>query len=136
MSRAWQCSQQFDEGKGHVVSWLTGISQHCAIDGLRRRSARPQLTNRSAIDEDDAYLGLASHELQPCERLQHSQAIEAVRCSLRDRSANERAALLLAFYDGLSHREIAAKLGRPLGTVKSWLNRSLADMRPALAEHC
>lgn len=133
--KVWNSSHQFDEGKGHVVAWLTGISQHSAIDSLRRQRSRPPLTNRSVISEDEPYLGLASREPQPCERLQHTQAVAAVRDCLRDRPSNEREALLLAYYDGLSHREIAAKLGRPLGTVKSWLNRSLADMRPALDQH-
>ena len=57
-------------------------------------------------------------------------------CRMQECGANEqRHCLTLAFFDGLSHAEIALQVDKPLGTVKSWVRRALAAMRPALAEH-
>lgn len=73
------------------------------------------------------------HPLPPHSDLAiQKQSSAAVRLGLRGLSIDQRKTLTLAFYDGLSHAEIANRLDRPVGTVKSWLRRSLLAMRPEL----
>ena len=81
------------------------------------------------------YSGVPSTEPQPLEVLRQARAAEAVQRCLAALTNEQRDALTLAFYDGLSHDEIARELGRPVGTVKSWIRRSLMAMRPTLVGH-
>ncbi len=131
--KAWNRCAQFDARKGQVICWLAGIARYSAIDNLRRLDSRPQ--GRFAAADDDPYEGLASNELQPLELVIEAREAGAVKRCLYDLSIQQREILYLAFYDGLTHAEIARRLGRPLGTVKSWLRHSLAIMRPALAQY-
>lgn len=132
--KAWNRCAQFDARKGQVICWLAGIARYSAIDNLRRLDSRPQ-GRFAAAGDDDPYEGLASNELQPLERVIEAREAGAVKRCMYDLSIQQREILYLAFYDGLSHTEIARRLGRPLGTVKSWLRNSLAVMRPALTEY-
>ena len=131
--KAWNRCAQFDARKGKVICWLAGIARYSAIDNLRRLDSRPR-GRFAAADDDDPYEGLASTELQPLELVIEAREAGAVKRCMNDLSIQQREILYLAFYDGLTHAEIARRLGRPLGTVKSWIRNSLAVMRPALTE--
>lgn len=131
--KAWNRSAQFDPRKGHVIFWLAGIARYSAIDNLRRLESRPQ--GRFTAADDDPYEGMASNELQPLEIIIEAREAEAVKRCMYDLSIQQREILYLAFYDGLTHAEIARRTGRPLGTIKSWLRHSLAILRPALAQY-
>lgn len=132
--KAWNRCAQFDARKGQVICWLAGIARYSAIDSLRRLDSRPQ-GRFAAADDDDPYEGLASTDLQPLELVIEASEAGAVKRCMYDLSIQPREIVYLAFYDGLSHAEIARRIGRPLGTVKSWLRKSLAVMRPALTEY-
>lgn len=133
--KVWNRSVQFDARKGRAMYWLAAIAHHSAIDNLRQLASRPQRDFAEAVDDDDPYQGVASTERQPLELVLQARNAVAVKRGLYDLSIAQREILYLAFYDGLSHTEIARRLGRPLGTVKSWLRNSLAIMRPALAHY-
>ena len=130
--KAWQHCQQFNATRGVVVHWLVGIAHNIAISSLRRRGARP-IARRDGGEDD--YAGCVSEWPQQCEVLAQAQAARAVGKGLARLSNEQRHCLTLAFFDGLSHAEIALQVDKPLGTVKSWVRRALAAMRPALAEH-
>ena len=130
--KAWQQCHQFDATRGVVVHWLAGIAHNTAISSLRRRGARP-IARRDGGEDD--YAGCVSEWPQQCEVLAQAQAALAVGKGLARLSNEQRHCLTLAFFDGLSHAEIALQVDKPLGTVKSWVRRALAAMRPALAEH-
>ena len=132
--KVWNRCAQFDARKGQVICWLAGIARYSAIDNVRRFESRPR-GRFAAADDDDPYEGLASSELQPLELVIEAREAGAVKRCMYDLSIQQREILYLAFYDGLSHAEIARRIGRPLGTVKSWLRKSLAVMRPALTEY-
>jgi RNA polymerase sigma-70 factor (ECF subfamily) len=70
--------------------------------------------------------------LQPLEHLIQARGAAAVRCTFRVLTQNQRECLTLAFYEGLSYSEIAFRLDVPVGTVKTWIRRSFARMRPVL----
>ena len=132
--KVWNRCAQFDARKGQVIYWLAGIAHYSAIDKLRRLDSLPK-ASFTTVDHDDPYEGLPSAELQPLELVIQALNAEAVKRCLNDLSIEQREILYLAFYDGLSHAEIARRLGRPLGTVKSWIRLSLMVMRPALTRY-
>lgn len=134
--KVWNRCDQFDAQRGPAIVWLAGICHHGAIDSLRRRKPRPQASFRSASDEDDDPCDrLPSAEPQPLDLVIRARSAEAVQRGLRNLPFEQRESLVLAFHEGLSHAEIAERLGRPVGTVKTWLRRSMAQLRPVLAEY-
>ena len=135
--KVWCRSAQFDADKGSVMHWLSGIARYSALDGHRQRGSRPRPIRRSITDDDDLdpYAGMESTELQPLDLVIRERSTTAVREGLRLLSYEQREGLTLAYCDGLSHAQIALRLGQPVGTVKSWLRRAYDVLRPALAGH-
>jgi RNA polymerase sigma-70 factor, ECF subfamily len=131
--RAWQQAHAFDETRGTVRFWLHRIAHNLTLNELRRRQRRPQVQRRppSADAEDDEYAARVDAGRDP--------AVDAW-CAVRDAELahaldqlpqGQRAVLLL-YAEGFSQSEIAAKLGEPLGTVKSRMRRALCRLREAL----
>jgi len=134
-ANVWTRCAQFDARRGHAGSWLAGLARNAAIDSLRRRHARPRRGPAPVADEDDPYAGLASPDPQPLDIALRVRDTAAVRRGLRLLAPAHRECLTLAFYEGLSYSEIAGRVGRPLGTVKTWQRRSFSAMRAGLAGH-
>jgi RNA polymerase sigma-70 factor, ECF subfamily len=131
--RAWQHVHAFDDTRGTVRSWLCGIAHNLSPNELRRRRRRPQLQQRPAnahSDDDDARYVDAN--LDP--------AVDAW-CAVRDAELAQaldqlplsQRVVLLLYGEGFSQSEIAAKLGEPLGTVKSRMRRALGHLRETLS---
>ena len=133
--KVWNNCAQFDAQKGHVASWLAGIAHHSALDSLRRRRARPDSHRIIAPDALDLYDGMPSTAATPLENAIRRQGSRAVHASLQALPDMHRQSLALAFFEGLSHSEIANRLQQPVGTVKSWLRRSLLSLQPTLQAH-
>lgn len=119
----WQRAAGYDPARGSAMGWLVTIVRHCAIDHLRRHAARPE--SRSAPDE--ALLALAA----PGGADSRSELRALQRC-LDELEEQPRRAVLLAYCYGLTREELAARLGVPIGTVKSWLRRSLERLQKCL----
>jgi RNA polymerase sigma-70 factor (ECF subfamily) len=125
--QAWRQAIRYDPGRGTVAAWLLMQTRSRAIDQLRSRRARPEGT-----DAD----GLLAQQRDPAagadvEVVRLEQA-DAVRRALDDLPHPQRAALELAYYDGLTHVEIAERLEEPLGTVKTRIRQGLLRLRDAL----
>ena len=135
--KVWCRCAQFDADRGSVMHWLSSIARYSAIDGLRQRSSRPSVYYRSISDDDDPdpYAGIESADLQPLDVVIRERSTAALREGLRLLSNEQRESLTLAHCDGLSHAQIALRLGQPVGTVKSWLRRAYGELRPALSVH-
>ena len=134
---AWTRSQQYDGQRGSVMAWLGSMAHHKAVSSLRYRSRRPQAHEVvSSTDPDaDPYALIPCNAQQPMDQVAKGRAALAVHAGMDALTDAQRACLVLAFFDGLSHAEIAQKLGRPLGTIKSQLRRAMLLMRPTLAGH-
>jgi RNA polymerase sigma-70 factor (ECF subfamily) len=135
--KVWCRCAQFDADKGSVMHWLSGIARYSAIDGHRQRTSRPSGYRRSiGVDDDpDPYADIESIDLQPLDLMIRERSTAAVREGLRLLSNEQRESLTLAYCDGLSHAQIASRMGQPVGTVKSWLRRAHEELRPALAAY-
>lgn len=127
----YQCSQ-FNANRRQASNWLVTIARHTAIDSLKRKSSRPARGNHAAIEEEDPFAEFPSPDACPLEGLILRRQAVAVRRCLWALPVEQRQSLTLAFYNGLSHEEIARHLDRPLGTVKSWVRRSLMSLRGSL----
>lgn len=125
--QAWREAARFDLTRGNVVAWLLTVTRSRAIDRLRRRQSRPALTAQSTPDDraDDRPSAEVQMEWQ-------SRAAE-VRRALDTLPLLQRVAVELAFFDGLTHVEIAEQLEVPLGTVKTRVRQGLLKMRDCLA---
>ena len=131
----WKSAAGFDAARSQPLTWLTHVTRHRAIDSLRRAATQPRtesLQGDHSDDSDDLVDRVASDSPGPLDLLgRASDARELSHCMDR-LSAPQRQSVALAFFDGLSHAEVAAQLQEPLGTVKSWVRRALATLKTCL----
>jgi RNA polymerase sigma-70 factor, ECF subfamily len=120
----WQQAHRFDPIRGSAEAWLIGILRYRALDIVRRRS-REETGYEPEEREDEAPDALA--------RLVSSAEGAALHRCLKELEEDRRRLVVLAFVEGLSHSELAARMNAPLGTVKSWIRRSLMSLRECLA---
>ena len=119
--RVWRAARSFDPQKGAARTWLYAILRNCALRILR--DERPLHLRRGQGR------GGAPMTESALARLPETSALR--RC-LEQLDAERRAVVVLAYVHGLSHGELAGKLGVPLGTVKSWVRRSLISLQECM----
>lgn len=124
---AWRKLARFDATRGSAVTWLLQIVRSRALDLLRHPAAHAT----EALPEDTAD---PTHGDDPARQLWQQQAGTRLHAALAHLTAPERWVLGLAYFRELSHAEIAATTGLPLGTVKSHLQRAQVKLRAALAD--
>jgi RNA polymerase sigma factor (sigma-70 family) len=123
--RVWNRAGSFDPARGEAGAWLAAVLRHIALDLARARGRE--------TPTDDPTLGDAPVEDDPVARLDGAADAVRLRECLERLEEKNRRSILLAFVDGLSHSQIAARLDLPLGTVKAWIRRGLASLRECLA---
>src|SRR5262249_13740065 len=123
--QVWRNAAGYDPARGAVVAWLLTVARTRAIDRMRSAKARQRMETKVEADPPVAGDG-------PPESAERRQAREKVRTALGALSEQQRQVLELAYFGGLSQSEIAAKLGAPLGTVKSWARQGLTKLREQL----
>jgi RNA polymerase sigma factor (sigma-70 family) len=131
----WRAARNFDAAQSQPLTWLTSIARNRAIDSLRRKRVEPVVVQTAAVagdEERDVYDTVASEDPGPLELLSRAADARELAACMERLSAQQRQSLALAFYDGLSHSEVAEHMAEPLGTVKSWLRRSLLTLRTCL----
>ena len=130
----WRAAQSFDAALSQPMTWLTSIARNRAIDSLRRRQAEPQTTSTAGADDEgnDMLQDFASDRPGPLELLGAAAEARLLKACMGALSGEQQQSLALAFYQGLSHAEVAAHLRQPLGTVKSWLRRGLQALKACL----
>ena len=126
----WHHAGTYDAAKSQPLTWLTSIVRNRCLDVLRRREVNTEtLTPR---DDDAPAWEPPSEGPSPVELLLAAADARALRGCIDVLEAGPRQAIALAFFQGLSHGELAAHLREPLGTVKSWVRRGLATLRRCL----
>jgi len=130
----WRAASVFDAAQSQPLTWLTSIARNRAIDSLRRAQTQPRLQTAHASDHEDSdvYDATADDTPGPFELLSRASDARELSHCMKDLSAQQRQSVALAFYDGLSHAEVAEKMGQPLGTVKSWVRRALLALKSCL----
>ncbi len=130
-AQAFRQAARYDASRGPVAAWLLMMARSRSIDRLRARRARPEAQTSDAGHAMDEMPGSVPDAASAM--LDEEQA-RIVQRALRALPLIQRVAIELAYYDGLSHREIAERLEQPLGTVKTRIRLGLLKLRDALTE--
>ena len=129
----WQKAARYDPGRGAVVGWLVTITRSRAIDHLRARQRRERLRAQVAEAREGSRSPTALAERANDE---HTSQLDARRIASRllaELPEGQRQAIEMAYFAGMTHSEIAAELGEPLGTVKTRIRTAMQKLRDALA---
>jgi RNA polymerase sigma-70 factor (ECF subfamily) len=122
----WTHAPDYRPGLAAPMTWMTSIVRNRCLDWLRR----PRF---ELADEDGAITEAAqSDNPGPLAELEKAKDAQAIARCLKDLEARQRQAIALAFYDGLSHAELASHMHEPLGTVKTWVRRGLLKLKSCL----
>ena len=125
-TQAWRQAGRYDPARATVIGWLLMMTRARALDSLRAREARPD-AGRPAPLPDLPATGQGQEAL-----MLSDESIALVRDALRTLDEPFRVPLELAYFDGLSQAEIAARLDQPLGTVKTRMRTALSRLRAVL----
>lgn len=126
--QAWRTACDYDPRRASVGTWLVMMARSRAIDRLRARSAATR-----HVEPIDDRLEPAAADRGPEETTRWALLTEDLRAALATLSPEARELIGLAYFGGLSHTQLAARLGQPLGTVKGRLRRATGALREALA---
>ena len=125
-SQAWLRAASYDPNRCTVLGWLLMMTRTRAIDRLRARQARPDMTPAGFSDV------VADNSRSASDRLLAAEEAERVRAALVALPDYQRTPLELAYYEGLTQVEIAERLAEPLGTVKTRMRAALGSLRKRL----
>jgi RNA polymerase sigma-70 factor (ECF subfamily) len=128
-ARVWREAVTFDRARGTAAAWLVTLTRNRAIDAVRARKRRRGHEDDLGRDEPVTLDAPASPEASVVD----AELSVAVRAALDTLRPEQRAVLELAYFGGLSHSEIAARLGQPLGTVKTRIAQAVKRLRDELA---
>jgi RNA polymerase sigma-70 factor (ECF subfamily) len=126
-TQAWRQAARFDAGRGEPLAWLLILARSRAIDRLRARGGV-----RRHEEDFDPVRDLASTGIDPESGSALAQRAANVRAALACLPAEQREVIELAYFQGLTHTEIAEKLAQPLGTAKSRIRLALQHLRQTL----
>jgi RNA polymerase sigma-70 factor (ECF subfamily) len=122
----WQKAAEFDASRASPITWLAAIARNRALDLMRK--ATPV-----SIEDMPEVLDLASNEEHPLDAIARSQDLARLMRCLDGLEPERRDIVLLAYREGLSREQLAERFGRPVPTIKTWLHRSLVQLRHCLA---
>jgi RNA polymerase sigma-70 factor (ECF subfamily) len=130
--RIWEKAQTYRADQARVSTWITSITRYRSIDLLRRRGTRPDHTS---LAWDDLPLNATPvAEADPEDMTELSLLQERVRDAIATLPAEQKKVLALAYFKGLTHSEIAALLGDPLGTVKTRIRAGMQKLKDILKD--
>lgn len=126
--RVWQCSDSYVPEKGEPIAWLIGIARYRALDLLRTVKDGEARLEANAWDLREN----VPPALDPQDKAVALEGLQRLSRCLRGLQEEQRKSVLLAYYEGYSHQELALAMNAPLGTVKAWVRRGLARLRECL----
>jgi RNA polymerase sigma-70 factor, ECF subfamily len=124
--RVWQRARDFDRHNSSPITWLATIARNRALDEARRGSMR-------SLDEFPELLEVPSGD-NPAANLEQSEELRRLYACLDALEPDKKEIVLLVYYHGMTREEISARLERPVATVKTWLRRSLAQLKDCLGQ--
>jgi RNA polymerase sigma-70 factor (ECF subfamily) len=125
--QVWRRADSFDESRGRGFTWLVTLARSRAIDRLRALDSRARAATASAAEASEPVSDASLDAFR-------SEQREIVRAALAELTEDQRRTLLLAYEEGLTQSEIAARLGQPLGTVKTRTRAGLLKLRELLRD--
>jgi RNA polymerase sigma-70 factor (ECF subfamily) len=130
--RAWQQGKAFSEARGAFVTWLLSITHNMAIDEVRKRRRRPQ---KADSEEPETVLAGVADSSQDVEgEVWLSSLRTTIEAAMTQLPPAQRDAIELAYFQGLTQREISERLGEPLGTIKTRMRLGIQKLREQLGD--
>lgn len=129
----WHKVLRYDPGRGSPMAWLVTLTRSRAVDRFRARAARGRHVTRS-IDETPA-VHVQDDGPGPFENRAEAELRASVAKALSELPEGQQQALELAYYEGLSHTEIANRLQQPVGTIKTRIRLGMSKLKDALRPH-
>ena len=129
----WERSDRYDPARSSPASYLTGLTRSRAVDRLRSRKARRRINAEPASDNLDSATDARKASQSPAESALLAERRAHITAAMSTLSPPQRQALEMAFFDCLSHSEVAEALGEPIGTVKSRIRQALIQLRNKLS---
>jgi len=128
--KVWENAPGYNPGLAKPTTWMTSITRYRAIDILRKRRVRPE---KDSVEWGEAALFAFPDATDPPEELAELQMQkQRIREAVAGLPSDQRAALALSYFHGLSHSEIAERLDLPLGTVKTRIRLAMQRLREQL----
>jgi RNA polymerase sigma-70 factor (ECF subfamily) len=128
-AQIWKKAHMFKEDRGRALTWIATMARNRAIDRLRTKQRRARLTEefhaRAGEDEQATVLDAS-------DAAERGDTARLLNVAMERLSEEQRAAIRLVYFDGLTHAEAATRLDQPLGTIKARVRRGLAKMRDGL----
>jgi RNA polymerase sigma-70 factor, ECF subfamily len=124
--RIWEKAGEFDPVRGSPLAWMATIARNRALDEVRR--VRP-----ASLEDQPEGFEPAAEAIDPLATRERSEGLAALVDCLKALDEEKRAVVLLAYYRGSSREALSKRFGRPVPTIKTWLHRSLAQLRDCLA---
>lgn len=131
-AQAWRDAGRFDPARGSAAAWLTMMARSRALDLVRSQSRRARITDTAAREDSSTAPAMSSGFTPPGSAVEEDERRRAVRQALDGLAPPQRQAIELAYYEGLSQSEIAARLQEPLGTIKTRMRLGMQKLREAL----
>ena len=124
--RIWHHAANYRANASAPMTWMTAIMRNAALDVVRQKSPEQGLA------EDEDFDMFAANTASPAEQLNTNKAAQALENCLQQLPATQRQSIVLAFYHGLSHSELATHLAMPIGTIKTWTRRGMERLKNCL----
>lgn len=123
--KVWHGAGQFNPAVGSPITWMVSIARNRAIDMLRKRG-------EVSIEEEPAAIAVVSDTPDPLARRDMNDELKRLLACIGRLEPDRQRLVLLAYYNGWSREQLAAQFETPVSTVKTWLRRSLIEIRQCL----
>jgi RNA polymerase sigma-70 factor (ECF subfamily) len=123
--KIWNSAGQFNPAMASPITWMVSIARNRAIDVVRKRS-------EASIEDEPAAMEVASDTPDPLARKEMTEELKRILECVGQLDPERQKLVLLAYYNGWSREQLSEKFNTPLNTVKTWLRRSMIDIRQCL----
>ena len=127
--RVWEKAESYRADRASVRTWLTSMTRNRSIDILRREGARPE---HNSISLTELNYELHADDRSPETAVSHQMQMQKVHAALEELPAEQQDVLVLAYFHGHSHSQIAERLDLPIGTVKTRIRLGMQKLRHTL----
>lgn len=124
-AKIWAKAADFDAARASPITWVATIARNRCLDELRKKTP-------VSLDELQETQEFASEEINPLASMENVQDLSALLRCLSQLEEEKKQMILLAYYRGTSREALAQKYAKPVATIKTWLHRSLAQLRTCL----
>lgn len=123
--KVWKSAGQFDPAKASPITWMVAIARNRAIDLVRKTPDIP-------LEEEPEAMAVAGESADPLTRREMTEELKRLLACMGRLDEERRRMVLLAYYGGCTREQLAQQFDKPVNTIKTWLRRSLAEIRECL----